>query len=224
MEITVIGTGRAAQAPERATIRLTVGFEGGDKDEVLTRTTQLVQAIHAEIARLKDHPSRPTTWSAVLPIGTRSWRPWSDKGTVLPVRYAASSRIRIKFRDFRALSGFADAWGRLDGVTLEGVDWSLTESVRQEAEHRVRVSAVEDARERAQAYATAAGGGDVRCVQVADPGLLQGQQQGVDMMVGGGPMAFRSASAKQDGAGEGIEIAPEDIELAASVHARFTTD
>ncbi len=172
MEITVIGTGRAALAPERATIHLTAGFEGADKAQVVRRTTDLVNALSAELTRLREHESRPTTWSAVLPIGTRSWRPWSDKGTVLPMRYAASSRVQVKFRDFRALSGFADAWGGLEGVTLGHVEWTLTEATRKETDERVRAEAVVDARERAQVYATAAGGGVVRCVQIADPGLL----------------------------------------------------
>ena len=225
MEITVTGTGRASQPPERATIHLTVGFEGSGKDEVLTRTTQLVQELSAEIERLRHHESQPTTGSAVLPIGTRSWRPWSDKGAVLPLRYAASSRIQVKFRDFRALSGFADAWGRREGITLGGVDWTLTEQVQQDIERRVRVSAVEDARDRAQVYATAAGGGVVRCVQVADPGLLPGQGQAADLMVGAAPMAMRAGAAKYGASGdEGIEISPEDVDIEAVVHARFITD
>jgi uncharacterized protein YggE len=223
MEITVMGTGRAAQPPERATIHLSAGFEGGDQDEVLTRTTQLVNALVAEIARLKEHESEPTTWSAVLPIGTRSWRPWSDQGAVLPMRYAASSRIQVKFRDFRALSGFTDAWGRLDGVTLGGVEWTLTEQVRRDTERRVRVSAVEDARDRAQVYATAAGGGVVRCVQVADPGLLQDNGRAMDL-AGAAPRAMRAGAAKYGGGDEGIEIAPEDVEIEAVVHARFIAD
>ena len=111
MDITVVGTGLASLAPERATLTLSAAHEGADKAQVLARTSELVQALTTEIARLRDHESKPTTWSAVLPIGTRSWRPWSEKGEVLPLRHAASSTIRIKFRDFRALSGFADAWG-----------------------------------------------------------------------------------------------------------------
>lgn len=221
MEITVVGTGRAALRPERATIHLTAGFEGGDKAQVLRRATELVQALTAELARLRDHESRPTTWSAVLPMGTRSWRPWSDQGTVLPMRYAASSNLRIKFRDFEALAGFADAWGAVDGVTLGHVEWALTEARQRETDERVRSEAVADARARAQVYATAAGGGVVRCVQVADPGLLvEGHAEAAPMA-----MMARGYAAKDVGGGQGgIEIAPEDVVTEALVHARFVAD
>ena len=223
MDITVIGTGRAALPPERATIHLTAGFEGADKAQVVRRTTDLVNALSAELTRLREHESRPTTWSAVLPIGTRSWRPWSDKGTVLPMRYAASSRVQVKFRDFRALSGFADAWGGLEGVTLGHVEWTLTEATRKETDERVRAEAVVDARERAQVYATAAGGGVVRCVQIADPGLLSDGQADAPQVHA---MSLRGAYKAMDaGGGEGgIEIAPEDVETTAVVNARFVAE
>jgi uncharacterized protein YggE len=180
-----------------------------------------VHALTAEIARLRDHESAPTTWSAVLPIGTRSWRPWSDKGAVLPMRHAASAMLKVKFRDFRALAGFADTWGGVDGVTLGGVEWTLTEGEQKRVEQEVLAGAVAQARERAQVLATAAGGGPVRCVEIADPGMLPERSFG-----GGPPMAYamRSGKAMDTGGGEGIEIAPQDVEVEAVVHARFVAD
>lgn len=218
MEITVVGTGRAARPPERATLHLVAGFEGADKAAVLAQTTRLVQQLTDEIGRLRADSTHPTTWSAVLPIGTRSWRPWSNDGAVLPMRYGASAQIRIKFRDFRALSAFVDAWGGVEGVTVHGVQWALTEAVRIELERAVRTSAVADARERAQSFATAAGGGAVRCVQLADPGMLV---EGRVEMAPAAMMARGAAAKDQSG---GIELSPEDIEVEAVVHARFVAD
>lgn len=221
MEITVVGAGRAAHPPERATLTLSANFEGADKSQVLGSTTTLVQALTQEIARLKEDPTHPTTWSAVLPIGTRSWRPWSDKGEVLPMRHAAHATLKITFRDFVALARFADAWGGVDGVTLDGVEWTLTEPLQQQTEAEVLASAVAHARERAQILATAGGGGTVRCLEIADPGLLASSRDSQDA-----PMAMYARSGAMGGAAQdgGIEIAPQDVEVQSVVHARFAAD
>ena len=221
MEITVSGTGRSSLRPERATLHLTAGFESGDKAEAMSEATRVVNELSADLRRLKELDPSPTTWSAVLPIGTRSWRPWSDQGAILPMRHAASARIMVKFRDFPTLAGFADHWGGRPGITLGHIEWTLTEARQKETERSVLAQAVEVARERAQVLATAAGAGEVRCLEVSDPGMLGHRTEGEPMMLA----ASRSAYAKDaGGGGEGIEIAPEDVDIEATVHARFTAD
>jgi len=220
MEITVSGTGRSSLRPERATMHLTAGFESGDKAEAMSEATRVVNELSADLRRLKELDPSPTTWSAVLPIGTRSWRPWSDQGAILPMRHAASARLMVKFRDFPTLAGFADHWGGRPGVTLGHIEWTLTETRQKETERSVLAQAVEVARERAQVLATAAGAGEVRCLEVSDPGMLGHRTEGEPMMLA----ASRSAYAKDAGGGEGIEIAPEDVDIEATVHARFTAD
>ena len=221
MEITVSGTGRSSLRPERATLHLTAGFESGDKAEAMSEATRVVNELSADLRRLKELDPSPTTWSAVLPIGTRSWRPWTDSGNLVPMRHSAHARIMVKFRDFPTLAGFADHWGGRPGVTLGHIEWTLTETRQKETERSVLAQAVEVARERAQVLATAAGAGEVRCLEVSDPGMLGHRTEGEPMMLA----ASRSAYAKDaGGGGEGIEIAPEDVDVEATVHARFTAD
>ena len=127
----------------------------------------------------------------------------------------------VKFRDFPTLAGFADHWGGRPGVTLGHIEWTLTEARQKETERSVLAQAVEVAREQAQVLATAAGAGEVRCLEVSDPGMLGHRTEGEPMMLA----ASRSAYAKDaGGGGEGIEIAPEDVDVEATVHARFTAD
>jgi uncharacterized protein YggE len=218
MELTVVGTARASLAPERATLHLTLGHEGGDKAEVLRATTALVQSFAAYVDELRSADPSPTTWSVIQPIRTRSWRPWSDKGQVLPLRHAASSGVQVKYRDFRALAASVDAWGALAGVSVDRVEWALTEATRTAQEAEVLRRAVADARTRALTMARAAGYDDVRWVELADPGLLQ--SGGRD--VGGGPVAAASYRAAKAESGGGAEVAPEDIAWQVEVHARFT--
>ena len=218
MELTVVGTARASLAPERATLHLTLGHEGGDKAEVLRATTALVQSFAAYVDELRSADPSPTTWSVIQPIRTRSWRPWSDKGQVLPLRHAASSGVQVKYRDFRALAASVDAWGALAGVSVDRVEWALTEATRTAQEAEVLRRAVADARTRALTMAQAAGFDDVRWVELADPGLLQ--SGGRDL--GSGPVAAASYRAAKAESGGGAEVAPEDIAWQVEVHARFT--
>ena len=205
MEITVSGTGRSSLRPERATLHLTAGFESGDKAEAMSEATRVVNELSADLRRLKELDPSPTTWSAVLPIGTAFMQ--CLEGDL--------------FRDFPTLAGFADHWGGRPGVTLGHIEWTLTETRQKETERSVLAQAVEVARERAQVLATAAGAGEVRCLEVSDPGMLGHRTEGEPMMLA----ASRSAYAKDaGGGGEGIEIAPEDVDIEATVHARFTAD
>ena len=133
------------------------------------------------------------------------------------MRHSAACRAKVKFRDFRALSQFIDAWGSRDGVTVEWVEWTLTEE-RQRREADVLARAVENAKSRAQTMATAAGAGEVRFLELSDPGLL-----------GTTPVSesfaqARAMKAYDASGGEGVDLQPEDVELNAQVQARFTTD
>lgn len=220
MEITVAGVGHASIPPELATLLLTLGFEGDDKAGVLASTTELVHRMSEEIARLREGTSPPVTWVAVLPIATRSWRPWSESGEVLPMRFAAQARVRLTFRDVTVLAAFADTWGGRSGVTLGHVEWTLTEELREDTEAAVLRRAVEQARARAQVLAEAAGAGAVRCVRLADPGLLGDGPEPLPERVAA--MALRAAG---DGpGGEGIDIVPEDVVIEARIHAHFVSE
>lgn len=221
MQITVTGEATAAFRPERATVHLDLGFEAADQESAVQRATVLANEFAAHVDELAGLDPAPTTWSALLPIATRHWRPYSQDGTVLPMRYAASATAKVKFQDFQALSRFIDGWGSRPGVTVAFVEWSLAQEARTREEVAVLSRAVDAARTRAQTMADAAGAGTVRFLEIADPGLL----------VDGTAEANYGTSAKMmrasyDGGapGEGVNLQPEDVELEARVHARFTTD
>ena len=98
---------------------------------------------------------------------------------------------------------------------MDGIEWALTEKTKAATVADVRTRAVEDARRKATTYAEALGLADLRCVAVADPGMLG------DHSSGGGatPLAYSRAAAAE-GAG-GLSFTPEDIAVSAAVDARF---
>lgn len=227
MDITVVGHARGSVKPERATLHLLAGFESGDKSDALTRTTTLVGKLQAQISALEGAGVSPITWHAVLPVQTRAYRPYSDKGAVLPQRHLAESRLKVKFRDFEALSQFAAQVGGAAGVTLQYVEWALTEVSRTYLRAQVLTQAVEDAKTRATAIAKAAGAQGVTPLEIADPGLLSNVTSsgpvGAHVQAAamrGGPVGF---SGKVAGDEQGIDLAPEDVVIEAEVHARYTT-
>ena len=227
MDITVVGHAKASIKPERATLHLAAGFESGDKGDALARATALVGKLQAHILALEGAGMSPITWYAVLPVQTRSFRPYSDKGAVLPQRHVASSQLKVKFRDFEALSQFAAQVGATAGVTLQHVDWALTEASQTYLSGQVLAQAVGDATARATTIAKAAGASAVAPLEIADPGLLSGVPAGGAV---GGPTygasarAMAAAGFEAAGPGEsGIDLAPEDVVIEASVHARFVT-
>ena len=218
MDITVAGTHKFATKPERATLNLSAGFESDAKDDAMRTTTALVDELHDRLTRLKAAEPSPITWFAVLPIRTRSWRPYHEKGKVVPMRYAAAASLRVKFRDFKALAQLAGELGGRAGVTLESVDWSLTEVTRTKVEAQVLAGAVKRARERAVVMAKAAGAADVVAVEIADPGLMRDVVSTGDGSYGG------AAARGSNGESEDILLSPEDVVVSATVHARFRAD
>lgn len=227
MDITVVGHASMSVTPERATLHLLALFESGDKNDALSRATVLVGNLQAHIQAMEGAGVSPITWYAVLPVQTRSYRPFSDKGTVLPARHAAESRLKVKFRDFEALSEFAAQVGGMAGVSLQYVEWALTEVSRTFLAAQVLAHAVEDAKARATAIAKAAGAAGVSPLEIADPGLLSG-------VVGSpGHVTMKAAAARPAMAPPfsggpvaeafGIDLVPEDVVVEAQVHARYTT-
>ena len=221
MEIVVVGSHRAVLGPERATLHFSVAHESEDMESAVASTARLANMLRSEIEDLKAKVPTAITWFAVLPVRTRSWRPYNKDGLVMPLRFGAVADIQVKFSDFAALAAFAARAGAESAVSLRSVEWALTEETRAKLTRKVLVEAVKNARDRALLIAQASGVDDVAVVEVADPGLLRDVgRSGVN--IEGASLSRGAASSGSVGSG-GLDLAPEDIEIAASVHARFVT-
>jgi len=218
MNITVVGSHRIAMTPERATLHLTVGCEADDMRAALQGATNTVSELRTELEALKAAAPSPTTWFAVLPVQTRAWTPWNQDGIVMPVRYSATVKIKVEFRDFPALARFAADYGSAEFVTMEYVEWTLTDTTKADAERRVLAGAVKDATLRATHVAHAVGATNLEALEVADPGLLSGIAPGGSVDSQYQSHELRAASGRDS---EGIDLVPEDIEIEAGVDARL---
>ena len=214
--ITVQGSYDAFLPAERATVTVAVGFEGPEQGPVVARTTQGTAALVAGIVDRHDPERGPVTWWASDRIRVWSRRPFNDKGDQRPLVHHALTSTRAKFRDFEELARWVERAATHPGVRVDGIEWALTEATKAAAVGDVRTRAVEEARTKASVYAAALGLTELRCVAVADPGMLGDQVHGG----GDGPVAYSRAAGGGEAPG-GLVLTPEDIAVSATVDARF---
>lgn len=214
--ITVEGRHESRHAAERGTVTLVVGFDGELREDVVQRTTHAHARLVDQVRALHDPVVGPVVSWAAHRLAVGSDRPWSPDGRQLELVHEASVQLDATFCDLTRLVEWVEQVAVLDGVAVRGIAWALTDERAHELADHARTRAVADAVGRATAYARSLGLTSVRAVAVAEPGLL-----------GGVDVPARPVSAKSllrgpaDNGGGRLDLEPEQITVAAVVHARF---
>lgn len=209
--ITVAGTGRLTRTPERARVRIGIGFEGSKRDSVLAATRTAHESLAGSLETLLHPDGGPViTWTSE---DIRVWgqRPYSPDGTRLPVEFHSAVFVDAEFDDFEALSEWIDVVAIREGIAVDGIEWMLAPDTDAALQKEVRRHAVADALAKAGEYAEALGLASVVPLSISDPGLL-------DDASAPGTMAM----AKSSRVGGGVELRPSAIVVEATVHARFS--
>lgn len=218
--ITVQGQHSAFHPAERATVRLSIHFDGARREPVFEAANAAAEDVRGRITALHDGKNGPVTWWSSDSVQVWGDRPWNQEGKQLPVVYHARIGVTAKFSDFDALARFLEELASREGVSIASIEWALTDARTTSVTTEVRSRAVKDAVNKATVYAQSIGLGSVRAVAIADPGML-GDQVGAS----GGGMQFASSSrafkAMDTGGSPELSLKPEDIEIAAIVDARF---
>ena len=222
VEITVRGSSTREVPPERAGVRIQVGFDGAEPDDVADRTVVAVAGVRATIDALLDPSNGPITeWSSGQ-VRTWSERPWNQQGEQLPLVHHAQQSLDVEFSDFTALGRWLAEIVGFEGVSVGDVSWELTDRRRDAVVAEVRIEAIHDAHAKAASYAAALGLDHLAPIAIADAGMLGDRPPG-----GGGPVPMAMAARMKD-SGPAIELSPHDLTISAEVDARFvarrTTD
>jgi len=214
--ITVRGRFSSFSPPERATVRLSVGFEGEDRESVFSETMAVASRVRALVSALHSPTEGPITWWSSENIQVWSSRPWNQDGDQLPSVFHSRVAFSVKFSDFAAMAAWIERVAVLDGLTVGDISWALTEARKTAVIAEVRSRAVKDAVAKASVYAQSIGLGSVRAVALADPGML-GERIGSSDDGGSHPMSHLVSV----GSTPELSLTPEDIEVDAVVDARF---
>ncbi|MEN9621107.1 MAG: hypothetical protein RL499_1300 [Actinomycetota bacterium] len=214
--LTVQGSARAELDPERATVRFTVAADGRDRAPVVeTVTASLASVSDAVSARATD--GSVETWS-VDSLSVSAQRPWTNDGTQAPLVHRASASGRAVLHSPDRAAELVDTLAANPLVTIDAVEWSLTEATLAASQAEVRTRAVADARDKAIVLATAAGRSSVEAVALADPGMLDGSPAGM----GPQPRFEKAMAMAMDAGGAGgFSLRPQPIVIDATIDARF---
>jgi uncharacterized protein len=216
--ITVRGRYSAWYPAERATVRLSVRFDGPQREPVFAKARASADAVRASIESLHDGTKGPITWWSTESVRVWSQRPWNNKSVQLaPVHYSALD-ITAKFLDFTELARWIESVVEIAGVNIADITWTLTEAKTTTVTAEAQSRAVKDAVAKATVYAQSIGLGSLTATAIADTGMLgdvNSSPDGANAWMGASKARFSSDAAEQ------LSLKPEDIEVAATVDARF---
>ncbi|WP_207207110.1 SIMPL domain-containing protein, partial [Agromyces binzhouensis] len=217
MPTTIAVTGRAEERvePELGAVSLTVSSSSADRDRVLAAVGVAHERLLATIRELEG-AGVLDSWSAAQ-LRVWSHRPWNDQGRQLPLVHQASADLEVVFRDLEALGEWVGTVSTTSDVTVQGVDWRLTDATRSRVQEAAQRAAVAEAVRKAAVYAEALGLGSPTPVELADHGLLEAQP----IPRAHKAVAMRAMAMGVADSGPAPEFAPARLVVEASVDARF---
>ncbi len=215
MPITVRGEATRRVAPELAVVHLAAHSQGADRGAVIERAASSAAGVREGLAGLHEAGAVSDWSSGTVTVWVE--RPWDGAGGRSGPEHFATIELTATFSDLSVVSGWIAEAAEDDGIRIASVTWSLTAATRTRIEREAAAAAIETAAERARAYAAAAGRSDVEIVEVADPGLLTGTGHGAGEQTG----VARASLMSADPSGARLDLHPADIEVTASVDARF---
>jgi uncharacterized protein YggE len=168
--ITVLGTGSASGRPDMAEVTAGVVTQAPAAAQALSQNSAAVERV-LKVAADQGIQSRDVQTVGISLVPRRAQPRAGAQQPPDVVGYEVSNQVRIKVRDLAMLGRLLDALVGQGANTLGGVAFSIADPspLLQQA----RVKAVEDARQKAQAYAAAAGVklGRILFIRDANPGM-----------------------------------------------------
>ena len=217
--ITVRGRFSSFYPPERATVKVSVGFEGSEREPVFSETVAVSSRVRSLVSGRLSPTDGPITWWSSDSIQVWSSKPWNQDGAQLPPVFHSRVGFSVKFSDFAVMAEWIEQVAVIEGLTIGAISWALTEARKTAVIAEVRSRAVEDAVAKASMYAQSIGLGSVHAVALADPGMLGDRVGASDE--GASP---QMSPMMVTGVAPELSLTPEDIEVDATVDARFVAN
>lgn len=209
-EIIVKGVGQARSMPDRAVIEVMVEAEAATMEQSYDDAAASAKQVDEVLSNRTAALDRVMT--AVLIVHPKNrWR----KGESIRAGWRASRGTTVEVTDFSQLGELISELTAAGGA-ISGPDWRLDDS--NPSHREARRLAAEDARRRAEDYASALGLAIGEVAWISEPGLRG--RSNPDRIAGG--MAFAAAlPAVGPDSDDVIDVRPDEMTTVASVEIGF---
>ena len=236
--ISTQGQSTIPRRAERAVVSVQVASDGESQEAVskdVTTTSNHLRALLKDMALKtqsgKAAPDAAITHWTMTSLSTGSAVPVDDKGNKLTRQFNATTRFEIKFQDFTQLGSFATTLSTMPHVSINKVDWRLTDATKDSLASRSRQDALRDAISKAKDYAEVVDKTDVKVDNISDGYMnvaysSQRHQARRARTAGGhghGHGGFHGGPASMDTEGE-LSFEPEGVELTSNVTVKFIAE
>jgi uncharacterized protein len=210
-EIVVRGTGKARALPDQASLRVEVAADDKTQQEAYDAGTKLAAAVDGVLSQHADAIARTTIASLLVQPRTR-WH----RGEDIRTGWRAS---RTSFVDVVELDALGEIMSDLvdAGAAVQGPHWTMAPT--NPAYDQARTAAAEDARRRAQSYATALALAVGPVTWVSEPGLRRDPRPPVPLRA---EVAQMAAAAPVAGEAEPDRVTPAEMTVQVDVEVGFT--
>lgn len=215
MIITVAGTHAVRRAPDLARLNLAAQAKESTAAAALDAASGAANEI-AGVLRTLTKEGTVSGWT-LEPVTTNSWTETDGRGRPRGEVFEATASLTADFTSPQALAAFAAAVGRRQGIRLQWTEWRLSDDTRDCADEEVLGGAIAQARRRAEIMARAAGHAGVELVELSDPGMASAVPMAANLW------SMKAYGAADESAGEAVDVTPRDLEISATVQARFET-
>lgn len=232
VKIVVSGNGEIKCRPDLGVVGIRVEATGSDQVGVSSEARETVKHLHDQIQPLVEsaassNPSDETQESATA-TSTAAVAKWSsgsmstysydgavpavpleaqrEAGAKPPRVYVASINVSVTFRDFDKLTEFTTAMSVVPNVTLQDVEWQLSDQTQQKLQSTVIQQAYRDAETKAKAFAEALGTTQLTTVEINQDSHQPPMFSAFAM--GGRAMAMAADDGGQDGPASCV---PQDV-------------
>lgn len=201
--ITVVGIGRASATPDIARVTVGVDVVNASLSKALTEVNTKTSAVIAQLKKqgIEDKDVRTVDFN-VFPQ-----QAYGPNGPGPITGYRVSNSVRVTIRDLDKAGSILEQAVNAGANTVQGLTFTIDDAKPVETE--ARVSAIQDARFKADALAQEAGATVGQVINISE------------VQTGGPIMLNQPAAMSAQGGGGGVEIAPGMQDVSVQVQVTY---
>lgn len=221
--INVQGKAKLYRLAERAKLDIEVSSAEYEQSTASTNVVTTVSSLQNQLDEIctrdassgEISPSAPVSFYSIGSLTTSNADEYDEDHNRTGKRvYKAATSVDIRFRDFTKLGEMVVAFSTMPFVSLQGIEWKLTEEKQAALEEEAKLEALRNAIQRANGYADVIGRKNVSPVKIDDTQYTYAE--GMVMQT-----ARKIASNASYGIGVGLDFEPQQVEVKATLEVEF---